>query len=91
MLTLYGAGAVWHKCGTAKVNNPDMRSNRTGFYKNVLQLYVPVEHTPGVDPNECICKLFDDYLGGRIERRQIRYNIFTLFKEEKETAVAFSF
>lgn len=36
-----------------------------GFDKNVLQFYVPVEHTPGVDPDESIHQLFDDSLSGR--------------------------
>lgn len=68
-----------------------MRSNSTGFYENVLQLYVPVEHAPGVDPNECIYELFDDSLSGRNEKRQIRYYVFTLFKEDIEFVGVFSF
>lgn len=49
---------VWQKGGTAKVNNPDARNIRTGFYENVLQLYVAVEHTPWVDTNKGIRQLF---------------------------------
>lgn len=63
--TLNGVAAFWHKCGTAKIDNPDDGFSGAGFDKNVLQFYVPVEHTPGVDPDESIHQLFDDSLSGR--------------------------
>lgn len=62
--TLNSVAAVRHKCGTAKVDNPDVGSRGTRFHKNVLQFYVPVEHTPGVDPDESIYQLLDDSLSG---------------------------
>lgn len=39
------------KCATAKVNKPDTWDIRAGLNKNVVQLDVPVEHTPRVNLN----------------------------------------
>lgn len=75
-LTLHGCvHAVWQKGGTAKVNNPDARNIRTGFYENVLQLYVAVEHTPWVDPNKGIHQLF--YYDLRAEMESTRLHLLT--------------
>lgn len=57
--TLHGCVlAVWQKRGAAKVNNPDAWSLGVRFYEDVFQLYVPVEHTSGVDLDECVHQLF---------------------------------
>lgn len=73
-VTLNGVTAIWDKCGTAKVDNPDVGSRGTGFDKNVLQFYVPVEHTPGVDPDESIYQLYDDFLSGTKIRSKLGTN-----------------